>query len=86
MSVVVIYKPVSEHARTVEEFLHEFQRRTGVMLETLDPDTREGADMCRMYDIVEYPSVLARKEDGQLRNSWRGLPLPLIDEVNYYVQ
>lgn len=85
MSVTVIYKAASEHARPVEEFLHDFEKRTGRKLETIDPDTREGADLCRVYDIVEYPSIIATNEDGQLRNSWRGVPLPLIDEVSYYV-
>lgn len=86
MSVVVVYKPVSEHAREVEEYLHEFERRTSKTLETVDPETRMGADLCRVYDVVEYPTVLALSDDRQVRSIWRGLPLPLIDEVSYYVE
>ena len=86
MSVRVIYKSESEHARAVEEFLHDFEKRTGRTLETVDPDTREGADLCQAYDIVEYPTIIATSDDGQVRNSWRGVPLPLIDEVSYYVE
>lgn len=86
MSVMIIYKPVSEHASVVTEFLHEFERRTAQKLETIDPDTRRGADICRLYDVVEYPTVIATTNDGQMRNMWRGVPLPLIDEVSYYVQ
>lgn len=86
MSVIVIDKPVSEHARAVEEFLHEFERRTSKKLEVIDPETRQGAELCRVYDVVEYPTLLALSEDRQVRNMWRGLPLPLIDEVSYYVQ
>lgn len=86
MSVRVIYKPVSEHARTVEEFLHDFEKRTGKELDTVDPETREGADICEVYGVVEYPTLVALTEDGQVRNMWRGLPLPMIDEVSYYVQ
>lgn len=86
MSVRVIYKSVSEHARAVEEFLHDFEKRTGRTLETVDPDTRSGAELCQAYDVVEFPTIIATSDDGQVRNSWRGVPLPLIDEVSYYVE
>lgn len=86
MSVMVIYKSASEYARAVEEFLHDFERRTARTLEIVDPDSRRGADICRVYDVVEYPTIVATSEDGQLRKIWRGVPLPLIDEVSYYVQ
>lgn len=84
MKVTVIYKPVSEHARAVEDYLRDFLRQTGKQLETLDPETSEGAMLCRTYDIVEYPTVIATSDDGQMQNSWRGLPLPTISEVSYY--
>lgn len=86
MSVMVIYKSASEHARAVEEFLHDFEQRTARNLEIIDPDSVRGADLCRLYDIVEYPTIVATSNDGQLRQSWRGLPLPLINEVSYYVE
>ena len=85
MAVRVIYREVSEQARDVTTFLHDFRRRTGVDLDTLDPDTREGADICRLYDIVQYPAIIATdKTTGVLLKSWQGLPLPTIDEVSYY--
>jgi len=84
MKSIIIYKPESDHARAVEEYLRDFSSRTGRELETIDPDSSEGAEMCRVYDIVEYPSVIALSDDGQLQNSWRGLPLPTISELSYY--
>jgi hypothetical protein len=84
VGVLVIYKPMSEHSSSVESFLHDFERRTSRTLETLDPESRRGAELCRAYDIVEYPSVLALADNGEIRNLWRGLPMPLIDEVSYY--
>jgi hypothetical protein len=84
MKAIIIYKPESDHARAVEDYLRDFLTRTGRELETLDPDTVEGADMCQVYDILEYPSVVALSDDGQLQNSWRGLPLPTISELTYY--
>ena len=84
MRVIIIYKEQSDHAREVTSYLRDFKRQTGRDLETINPDTREGADFCRVYDIVEYPSIIALDDDGRLRNFWRGRPLPTISEVSYY--
>lgn len=85
MRVVVVYRENSEHRRAVEEFLHDFERQTGHEIETMDPDARDAQDFCRVYDIVEYPTLIAISDDGQVQNNWRGLPLPTISEVSYYV-
>ena len=83
--VIFIYKPHSEHARAIEEYLHDFFRQTGKQLETIDPDTREGVALCEVYDIIEYPSIIALSDDGHIQNSWRGLPpIPTISELTYY--
>lgn len=86
MKAIIIYKNESDHAREVLDYLRDFERQTGHILETLDPDTPEGASFCRTYDIVEYPSIVAMSDDGMLQNLWRGRPLPTISEVSYYVQ
>lgn len=86
MRVRIIYREQSEHARAVREFIHEYERRLGRTVETVDPDSAEGAEACRLYDIVEYPSVLATTDSGQLLQLWRGFPMPLINEVSYYDQ
>lgn len=85
MRTVVIYKDGSDYSREVTDYLRDFTRQTGHTLETLDPDTPEGASFCRAYDIVEYPSIVALSDDGVLQTLWRGLPLPTISEVSYYV-
>ena len=69
----------------VEEWLTEFERRTGVEIESLDPDSREGESLCRAYDVVEYPTILALNDDGGVLALWRGQMLPTFDEVNYWV-
>jgi hypothetical protein len=85
VKVVIVYKDESDHAREVLDYLRDFERQTGHVLETIDPDTVDGADFCRTYDIVEYPSVIALSSTGTLQNLWRGRPLPTISEVSYYV-
>ncbi len=84
MRVLVIYKYESDHAREVLDYLRDFSRQTGRTLEEVDPDTAAGAHTCRTYDIVEYPTVLALSDSGELLNMWRGRPLPTISEVSYY--
>jgi len=85
MRTVVIYKEDTDYARSVTDYLRDFKRQTGHDLETLDPDEAEGADFCRAYDIVEYPTIIALSDEGVMQNMWRGLPLPTISEVSYYV-
>lgn len=84
MRTAVIYKVESDHAREVLDYLRDFTRRTGRTLEEIDPESRDGANFCRVYDIVEYPTVVALSDDGRLLHQWRGRPLPTISEVSFY--
>jgi hypothetical protein len=84
MRVYVIFKEESDHGREVREYLRDFYRQTGHELERVNPDSREGGSMCELYDVVEYPSILAVSNNGELLQVWRGLPLPQIMEVSCY--
>lgn len=84
MRTFVVYKEQSEAARAVETFMHDFSKQTGKVLETVNPDTPEGSQLCDTYDIVEYPTVVAVDDNGIVQNVWRGIPLPTISEVSYY--
>ncbi len=84
MRVVVVYKTESDHAREVFDYLRDFERQTGRQIEEVNPDSREGTDFCAVYDIVEYPTIVALDSGGQLLSQWRGRPLPTISEVSFY--
>jgi hypothetical protein len=86
MKVVIVYKSESDHARSVLDFLRDFERQTGHVLQTMEPDSAEGEAFCRAYDIVEYPTVIALSDASVMQNTWSGTPLPTISEVSYYVQ
>lgn len=86
MKVVVVFKDQSDYTRTVVDFLHDFEHQTGHGLETINPESYGGIQFCETYDVVEYPTIIAMSDDGSVQNSWRGLPLPTISEVSYYVQ
>lgn len=82
MRVICIYRDNEDYSRSVEEFLENFYRQTGREIETMNPD--ENTNFCESYDVVEYPTILALGERGEVRASWRGRDLPLINEVLYY--
>ena len=84
MPLYIAYRNESDTTRAVIEFLHDFNKRTGRTIEEIDPDSPHGSSFVELYDIVEYPSIVASKEDGEIRYLWRGVPLPTIDEVSYY--
>lgn len=87
MKVVILYRPNSEHARPIEEFIHEFQgRHVSDRLEVLSLDTREGSSMATLYDIMVYPAILAVQSDGKVQKIWQGDSLPLLDEVAGYAR
>ena len=83
MRVVCIYREGEDYSRSVNEWLENVRRQSGHVIETMDPDANTG--FCEAYDVVEYPTILALGERGDVRASWRGKSLPLINEVLYYL-
>lgn len=49
----------------------------------MDPD--QNPSFCEAYDVVEYPTIIALGTNGEVRASWRGRNLPLINEVLFYM-
>ena len=47
MRVVCIWRRESDYGRIVEEWIHEFERRTGAEVEDINSDSREGEGLCR---------------------------------------
>lgn len=86
MKALLFYRPNSEHERAVLEYLHDFVYRTGKELPTVDVDSKEGIDLCRLYSVVRYPTIIAIANDGQELQRWDGDLLPQVSEVSYYFQ
>jgi hypothetical protein len=85
MRVVILYRPNSEYARRVEEFVHEFERReTSRKIELIDYDSRTGTDMASLYGVMDQPAILALADDSQVLQMWVGPELPLMDDVAAY--
>lgn len=86
MRVVILYRPKSEHARAVETFVHDFKRRhDSARIELINVDEREGIALLSLYDIMQYPAIIAVADDGVMLQLWQGSQLPLMDEVASYL-
>ena len=82
---MVLYRPNSEFARAVEDFVYDYRRGHGnEALELVDVDSRDGAATASLYDIMEHPAVMVLRDDGSVLNSWQGPMLPLQADVAAY--
>lgn len=85
MRVVILYQSNSEHERKVLEYAHDFRlAQQDRKVELIDLNTREGAAMAQLYDVVSYPAIMALAGDGKMLQLWQGQELPLMNEVAYY--
>ncbi len=86
MRVVIIYKRATDYGREVEEWIHDLKARTGGgTIDEIDPETRDGDSMAQAYEVIQYPTIMALDDQGRVLSSWKGLPLPRLDEVSYYL-
>jgi hypothetical protein len=88
MKVVVLYRPNSEFARSVEDFmrsLRELHSLDDRHLEVINYDSREGSAMASVYDIMSQPAILIVNDDGSYVKHWEGSSLPLQEEVTSYM-
>ncbi|MBP9853095.1 hypothetical protein KBC77_03865 [Candidatus Saccharibacteria bacterium] len=87
MKLMVVYRPDSEHARSVESYLGDLERRRTVdegQIERVDIDTREGAQTAAAYGIVSYPTMIVTDDNGGFLKMWGG-ELPLQNELMSYL-
>lgn len=82
--MVILYHPNSDHARTVEQFAHDFSTQVGRRIELVSLESRDGAATASLYDITRYPAIIALSNAGEILKAWQGPVMPLINEVSYY--
>lgn len=81
MKITILYRPSSEQARTVEEFARDFDHQHNAKAELISIDTREGAAIASLYDIMAFPCIMVLRDDGQMVRDWSGGTMPLMNEV-----
>ena len=85
MKVLILYRAHSEHGTAVESYVRDYSKQhPDAPIQLLDVDTVEGAAKAELYDVMQYPAVLALQEGGQEAQRWVGDHLPLMQEVAYY--
>lgn len=85
MRVVMVWKDYTDYSREVIDWMREMKRRTGKDVESLDPEGKDGENFARAYDIVQYPTIIAISYDGKEQKRWTGKPLPMINDVSFYM-
>ena len=70
MKVVILYKPISELASSVEAYAREFERETGRQLTLLNFESKEGIALAGVHDIVRQPVLLALRDSSELIEEW----------------
>jgi hypothetical protein len=84
MKVIVLYRPKSEQEGKALDYAREYKQLKNRDLDLVSLDTVEGDDMAKLYDITQYPAIVAIKEDGQLQKLWQGDNFPMMNELDYY--
>ena len=84
MKVVMLYRPKSEFARSAEQFVREFERRTAKTIEKMDIDSPRGIELAQLYGVMSHPAFVATADDGNFLKMWDGHPLPLFDQLSAY--
>lgn len=86
MRIIAVSRPDSEHRHEFESFLLEFHSRTGRQVELINPDTTDGVDFCRLYEIIEYPAIICLSADGVVAGKWTASNLPSIGELAVLIE
>jgi hypothetical protein len=86
MKIVVLYQPNSDHYRTVEQFHHDISKLYGADIELVSLDTRQGSETAALYDITQYPAVIALDNELHMLQTWQGEMLPRVSDVTTYLQ
>ncbi len=87
MKLVVVYRPKSEHARKLEEFVEDLKTRHALseeQIELQDIDTRQGSATAEVYGIMAYPGIIVTDNNGACIKVWSG-ELPLQNEIMSYL-
>lgn len=86
MRAVVLYHPKSDHGGIVEDYVRDFKNFKHKGIETISLETVEGAELAKLYDVTNYPAVLVIGPAGQLQKIWQEDQMPLMNEVDAYLQ
>lgn len=87
MKAVILYKPNTETESGIQAYTREFARETGKTIALVDSDSIQGIEIAKLYDIVQFPSIVVFRDDGSFVESWLDREKwPTISELSFYNQ
>lgn len=85
MKAIILYQPNTELETSIQEYVREFAQETARTIELIDSNTPSGVEIAKSYDILQFPALVAVKDDGSYIESWAERDKwPTISELSYY--
>lgn len=72
MKIYLFYRPDTESEIAADNFLKILTEHQQTQIKLIDVQTREGSNMCQIYSVMSYPSVLVLTNDGRQIKFWHG--------------
>jgi hypothetical protein len=83
MRIYIFYRPNSEHERITKEYAERLEKEQDVKVRLVDVNTRDGYADANIYDVMQYPTVMVTRDDGQMSKMWSGTDFPQVSEINH---
>lgn len=83
MKIYLFYRPQVGMDLAIDTFLKLLDRHKS-KLQVINVDSRQGDQLSRLYDLMDYPSVVVVRDDGVQVESWQG-KLPYLEDLNPYL-
>lgn len=85
MKAAILYKPNTESESSVQEYVRGFEHQTGRKIELIDAESVEGVQKAITYDVLQYPAIVALREDGSFIEAWvERDKWPTVSELSLY--
>ena len=85
MKAYLIYRFDGPQQIRVDSLLRDLGDHWASKIELVDNQTRTGADLARLYDVVDYPALLITLDDGRQLELWQS-SWPLLSDIIYYLR
>lgn len=83
----MLYRKGGQSQALAEDFSADYRRlHPRAELELVEADSPSAQATVSLYDIFDYPAILATADDGSLLQLWQGQQLPLMKELDFYLQ
>jgi len=83
----MLYRKGSQSQAMAEDFATDYRHlHPQAQLELKDADSVHSQEIANLYGIIDYPAILATADDGSLLQLWQGQQLPLMKELDFYLQ